>query len=389
LAAQVEALQKGVETEKTEPIGLPAVIPEIKVRWLRSQDHIAFTRPRTLLALGTRGSGKSSLLEVLAIRYPKIIDIYSASDDEGLCWCKPEFVELFKSLYGREPDILLVIGKDMDVASKWDKVRISELKLSDFEEHDIIITVLAFHSNETNYFATLNKMTTLLWEKRRSWREPWFVLIREASNWIYSRLKTTKNDMYAKAALIKALREARHHGLAVAVDTLRWTSLDKEVRDVSDYIFIKRVGSIGLPDDLRWMYRYVRPYSMMQARPEVFMLITGRGAVGFGKFTYPSWHKEEKENILRSTSIEVKRTHQTLPDDARYGIADFEHSQIIKAYVEQKSMLKVARGLDRSTRTINVHIRKHNLAVEDKGECTKCHHAASEFSRDHIEVTRR
>ena len=375
------------ETEQAEE--KPVHVPEIKVRWLRSQDHIAFSRPRTILALGTRGSGKSSLLEVLALRYPKIIDIYSASDDEGLCWCKAEFVELFKSLYGREPNILLVIGKDMDVASKWDKVRITELKLSDFEEHDVIITVLAFHSNETNYFATLNKITTLLWEKRRSWREPWYVLVREASNWIYSRLKTTRNDMFAKAAFIKALREARHHGLSIGIDTLRWTSLDKEIRDVSDYVFIKQVGSVGLPDDLRWLYRYFRPYAMMQLRPEVFGLITGRGAVGFGKFTYPKWHKEERENILKSTHIEVKRIEQTLPDDARFGVGDFEHSEIIIQYMRLRSMRKVASALSRSSRTVNIHINRHNSAVERTGECTKCHHSACEFSKDHIEVSRR
>jgi len=230
-----------------------------------------------------RGSGKSSLLEVLAIRYPKIIDVFGSSDSEGLAFCKPEFEKLFIHLHGTPPDILLVTGKGVDVASKWHHVKVSDLKLSDFEAHDVIVTVHALYRTQTEYFSALQKITRLLWEKRTYWTEPWFFLVREAANWIYSRLKTVKDDKMAKADFIQALREARHHGIAVGVDTIRWTSLDKEVRDVSDYIFIKRVGAIGMPDDLRWMYRYVRPYSMMQSHPQNFMLCTGRGAVGYGR----------------------------------------------------------------------------------------------------------
>jgi hypothetical protein len=232
-------------------------------------------------------------------------------------------------------------------------------------------------------------MTTLLWEKRTSWKNVWFVLIREAANWIYARLKVVKNDALAKADFIKSLREARHHGLAVGVDTIRWTSLDKEVRDISDFIFVKRVGAIGLPDDLRWLYRYVMPYSMMQLKANIFLLTTGRGAVGYGKFDYPSWHKEEKENVLESAGIEVKNTTSELPDDRRYGISDFEHSKIITAYLEKESMMTVAKDLGRSSETILRHIQRHNLSVETKGQCAKCFHANSEHSQKIIKVPSR
>mgnify|MGYP001580351194 FL=1 len=370
-------------TTETTPLNPPQV-PRILVKWLRFQDHFAFTRPNTYLALGGRGSGKSNLLEVLGIRYPKIIDLFGASDNEGLCWCKPEFEQLFQTLYNRPPNILLVRGKSRDVASKHDSIKIQDLQLTDFETHDVITTVHAFYENEEEYFEALHIITVLLWEKRTYWKEPWYVLIREAANWIYARMKITKDDKMAKADFIKSLREARHHGLAIGVDTIRWTAIDKEVRDISDYIFIKRAGSIGLPDDLRWVYRYIRPYSMMQAKSSVFMLITSKGAVGFGKCDYAPWHKEEKENILKTANIEVKHSDQQLPDDRRYGVGDFEHSEIIIKYMELKSMNKVANALSRSPRTVNVHINQHNLAVERKGECKKCHHADCHFSKDTI-----
>lgn len=203
-------------------------------------------------------------------------------------------------------------------------------------------------------------------------------------------MKVTKNDMMAKADFIKSLREARHHGLAIGVDTIRWTALDKEVRDISDFIFIKRIGAIGLPEDLRWLYRYFRPYAMMQLRPSVFALTTGRGAVGWGVFGYPSWHKEERENVLKSAGIEVKDTISELPDERRYGIGDFEHSKIIRVYMEKKEgMVKIGRGLGRSSDTVLSHIRLHNLAVESNGECPKCHHANCEFSKQIVNVSSR
>jgi hypothetical protein len=376
------------ETEMLTPkkIGPPRII----IKWLRFQDYFAWTRPFSTLVLGMRGSGKSSLLEALAVRFPKIVDLFGSSDNEGVCFCKPEFEQYFQSMYGRKPNILLVTGKSRDVASKFDSIKIHDLRLEDFESHDVITTVHAFHQNEEEYFGSLHQITTLLWEKRTSWNMPYFVLIREAANWIYARMKITKNDMLAKADFIRALREARHHGLAIGVDTIRWTALDKEVRDLSDFIFIKRVGAIGLPDDLHWLYRYARPYSMMQLKPSVFLLTTGKGAVGFGKFDYPTWHKEERENVLKSAGIEVKDSEQTLPEERRYGIGDFEHSKIVSAYLEKKEgMGKISQELQRSSETILRHIQRHNLAVESQGECSKCHHANSAYNKTKIEVRAR
>lgn len=359
-------------------------IPEAKIFWLRGSENITFKSPFTFLVLGMRGSGKSSLLEVIATFFPKIIDLYGSSDNEGLCWCRPEFTEVFKKLHGREPKILLITGDRKEVASKFDSVPVSKVTLSDFTNYDVIVAVDILYSDEEDYFAALQHITFTLWKQRTHWTEPWFVLIREAANWIYSRQKIAKDDKLAKAEFIKSLREARHHGLAVGVDTLRWTSLDKELRDVSDYVFLKRAGAIGYPDDLRFMYRYIDAYSAMKALPEAFMILTGRGNIGFGYFDFPNWHKQERDNILALTEIETKTIEQALPDERRYGVGDFEHSEIIIKYMEQKSMRKVASTLGRSLSSIHAHITRHNTAVERKGECLKCHHSNCQFSKDFI-----
>ncbi len=59
-------------------------------------------------------------------------------------------------------------------------------------------------------------------------------------------------------------------GYGVGVDTIRWTSIDREVRDVADFIMIERVGTKGLPYDLRLVYSYIRPSALMNPPPGLF-----------------------------------------------------------------------------------------------------------------------
>lgn len=81
--------------------------PDIKVKWLRGPETIDFGRPNTYLVVGQRGTGKSSLLESIATRYPKVIDLFGSKDCESLAWCK-----------ANSPfhDVLFIVGKGVTVA---------------------------------------------------------------------------------------------------------------------------------------------------------------------------------------------------------------------------------------------------------------------------------
>lgn len=324
-----------------------------------------------------RGAGKSSLLETLAIKYTKIIDLFGSSDNEGLSWCKEEFRVKFREAYGRDPDILLIKSSAITVATEHTTVDINDLTMEDIENHDVITTVHAFYRDEREYFDALFAIVEMLWKKRTHWRDAWLVLIREAANWIYARLKVVKTDSAAKAEFIKSLREARHQGLAVAVDTLRWTNLDKEIRDLADYIFIKRVGAIGLPEDLKWLYRYCKPYSLMQMKPNGFLLTTSKGAVGIGVFDFPDWHKGEKENIFRSTGIETTEDLDAMPKIDEHEVGRLEHAVLIKKYVELKTMKAAAEDTGRAAGTISNHVNEHNDDIQRKGVCRRCSESGS------------
>ena len=353
-------------------------IPEISLQWLRGQERIDFSRPSTYLALGMRGSGKSSLLESIASRYPKVIDLFGSKDAENLAWCKPS--SPFKN-------ILFIVGSNVTMASTWPQIPVNKLTLADFEKYEVIVTTHAFYNTSHEYFQALQIITSLLWDKRTYWTEPWCVVIREAANMIYSRLQIVKDSNMAKADFIQMLREARHSGLAVCVDTLRWTSLDKEIRDVSDYIFFKRLGSIGLPKDLAFMYKFVNPLAMMRLRPEVFVTLTSQGNIGFGKFSYPSWHKEEKENIMLKLNIDV--AYDGVTREQGFYVSILEHVKIMEKYRETSSMGKTSALLQRSKSTVCEQVRLHNANITEIGYCLECRKAKSSLEQQQLKGKRR
>lgn len=368
-----------------------AAIPNIKLHWKRFSARICFsTKPATFIALGVKDSGKSCLLEVLALRYPKVIDLYGSSDMESLGFCKPEFAKVWRSIHGTEPRILLVRGEGKDISSKFDTCTTSELTLQKIKDHDVITTVEQFFNEEAEYFEAMTRIINICWKERNFW-EPgdiWYIMFREASNFLYARSKTIANDMGAKAEFLKALREARHHGISLAMDFLRYTNCDKEIRDLCDYLFIKCLGATGLPQDLWYCYRYFVPYSLMQMKARTFALLTGRGAIGEGVSEYPIWHKTEHENILKICDIEIKNVDRATPDERNYNTGNFDHTEIIKIYMgmNPKSMAETATITARSYKTVHNHIAEHNASIKSLGECKKCFNANGEFVKTFVPV---
>lgn len=353
-------------------------LPQLHIKYVRDTDVIDYNRPNTYLCVGMRGTGKSSLLETLASRYTKIIDIFGSKDNESLGWCKPE------SPFHK---ILFIIGDNITVNSQYPVINYKKLTLKDIEKYEVITTCHAFYNTKSEYYQAIQEITTMLCEKRNYWNEPWALVIRESANYIYSRLQIVKDSNMAKADFIALLREARHSGIAVLVDTIRWTSIDKEVRDVSDFMFFKRVGAIGLPKDLNFIYRYINPRAMMKLWKNVFVMLTGTGAIAIGKFDKPAWHKEENENILFKLNIDV-----TYLDLERViqgpNVAPSEHALIIRTYKETRSMAKVALKLSRSKSTIQAAVKRHNSVIAEVGWCIECKSCNEPLSTETIKCKR-
>ena len=184
--------------------------------------------------------------------------------------------------------------------------------------------------------------------------------------------------------MIYLIRESRHLGLALGLDSLRWHAIDIDIRSLSDYIVIKNVGQMGLSRELKWLYYYFEPHIFRYLTQDKFVILTKRGSIGLGAFPFPEWHKKEKEDILQEVGIKVEYSEPTKlsVDKGTYRtISDREHAEIIRLYVEEDyGIHRIAEKLGRSPRTINVHIRMHNREVEEKGACMSCKRAGSSYA---------
>ena len=340
----------------------------------------ALTKPLAFAVVGGTGSGKSSLVELMADRYPKVVDLYGSRDNEGLAWLRSP----------RHKNVLLLKGASAHVDCNCAHViNATDLTLKDIEAHDAIVSVSAFYSKIQEEWYCLTKTMDRLWH-RTHWTEPWCLAIREASSLIYSRLAVGETQSMAKNYLIYVIREMRHCGFAVALDTIRWMGIDVDFRTIADYTFLKAQGIDGLPHNLRFLYRYFKPSGIMRMPVPDFVVVSRKGPIGFGMADCPSWHKTEREDLLREFDIEVTYSELAHVTEGKMGakVSDYEHVRIVRSRMTLKGkaggaigMEELGKKLDRSSGTIFKQITGHNNMVHGMGECDKCARVGSEYAK--------
>ena len=349
-----------------------------KVKWIRSSERFSFTRPSTYFVLGVRGSGKSTFLESVGMKYSEknavILDLFGSRDGEGLAQ--------LRSPHMKDKKILLLKGDQVDVKSSYTVKNVEQIRLRDFEDFDFIISASPLYLNIGQEFYSAAKLTDKLY-KRISYKRLVYMICREAANLYYSRLKVDENQIFAKSQMIYMIREARHIGLALGLDSVRFFSIDIDVRSLADYMILKAQGLQGLTRDLKWLYSYVEPYLVRRLKPEQFLLLSRKGAIGYGTFPFHTWHKRERENILREVGIQVEYGEEL--QEAKFKgsystVSDKEHVQIIRLYIEENmSMVAIAEKLKRSSGTPLKHIHRHNNAVDRNGFCSTCKRVGSQY----------
>lgn len=350
----------------------------MRVLWARDNDTIRFNRPSTWFCLGVRGSGKSSFLEHVACQYLQrdavIFDLFGSRDGEGLAW--------LRSPYAKDKKILLLHGENVDVDTSFPVKSVESAKLSDFEEYDIVVSASPLYLSIDQEFSHAAKLTDLLY-KRLHYKRLVYMICREAANFYYSRLKVSDNQVFAKSQMIYLIREARHMGIALGLDSVRFYAIDIDIRNLADYMILKAQGVQGLAKDLNWLYSYFNPSTIRNMKQQYFFIVTRKGALGLGEFPYLAWHKREKENILKSVGINVEYGESLYEGEYRgtfRTVSDREHAEIVRLYVKENLGMDVlGRKIRRSTRTVNVHIRKHNQAVQRSGFCVPCKRAGSSY----------
>jgi len=321
--------------------------------------------------LGIIGSGKSSFLESIGERYLEaghtLLDLYGSRDGESLAWLRSPWV--------KEKKVLLLHGDNCDVEGNYDTKNVSKLTLKDFNDYDILISATPLYIGPGQEYREVNRVLDLLY-KRQSWRRLIYAVVREASNIFYSRIRVSKDQLAAKAEAVYLVRESRHMGLALGMDSLRFYSLDIDLRNTVDYQIIKSLGLFGLPDDLEWLYHRISPAFIRKMPKGAFVILSKSGAIGLGAFNEVPWHKQEGENILRAVGLKVE-----YGEEPQYGedrrtfktIGDYEHVELIELYLDHKqSMHKIADLKKRSTSTVKAQIDAHDMAVKRSGFCPRC-----------------
>lgn len=359
----------------------------MQILWTRGGETISFRRPHTYFILGVRDSGKSSLLESLAEEHLKknhvILDLFGSRDGESLAWLRSPWAE--------EKRILLLCGDNVDVQSTFETKHVGKVTLQDFENYDIIINSSPLYSSMDMEFNSVNRVIDLLYQRRHHKRMV-FGVIREASNLYYSRLKISKDQSEAKASMIYLLREARHAGLALGLDSLKFTSIDLDVRVLIDYLFLKSQGALGLPRDLHWVYGEYEPNRLQNLPKKLFAIVSKNGSIGLGIFKEIPWHKQEKEDIVRSVGLKIEYGEplQGAEDKGIYKtVSDEEHVDIITRYLNgEGGMGALGKTLNRSGRTIQMQLGVHDEAVKRSGFCARCKRARSDYYSTEVKRTK-
>ena len=348
----------------------------MKILWVRSGGRISLNLPHVWFVLGVRGSGKSSFLEALAElhlqRGNKVVDLFGSKDGESLAWLRSPWAE--------EKRILLLHGEAVDVDCSFDIKKAKDFSLGDIRRYDIIISSSPLYSNADDEFLNAAEIINRLY-KRVAWRRLVYCIVREASNFYYSRLKVSENQTIAKSEMVYLIRESRHVGLSLGLDSIRYYSIDIDIRSLSDYLVLKAQGMHGLTKDLKWLYSIFDPHALRRMKPQHFIILSRHGGVGLGTFKAIPWHKREGENILKAVGVKVEYGEPVKMGEYRgkyRTLGDREHAELVRLYVEEGlSMRGVAERLGRSLYTVKSHIDRHNAAVQRAGYCPACRRAHS------------
>ena len=296
----------------------------------------------------------------------------------------------------QEKRILLIHSDTVDVEASVETRTVSKLKIEDFEKYDLLLSSSPMYSTPGDEFTQVSRLTDILYQ-RRVYKRIVYTIVREASNLYYSRLRVNPNQTAAKAEMIYLIREARHMGIAMGLDTLKYTSIDLDIRAVVDYIIFKAQGILGFPRDLWFLYRYFKPAWVRNMKAGEFVILTRKGGIGVGMFPEVTWHKKEKEDILKKVGVTVTQgeameySKELGPNYRTMG--DPEHILMVELYMgtasedgKRQGISKIGRHNDikRSASVVRKQLMKHDEQVDRNEFCAVCRRAGGKHYTEKV-----
>ncbi len=220
-----------------------------------------------------------------------VLDLFGSRDSEGLAW--------LRSPHAKDGNVLLLTGENVDVTAPCDVKKASKLSLVDLEKCRVIISASALYSSIEDEFTNAGLITDRIYQ-RFHWKKRVATVIRECSNFLYSQLKLSDTQQLAKSSMTYLTRESRHMGLSLLMDSLRWYSVDIDIRSLADYVIVKAQGVTGLTKELFFLYSFFKPQVIRNVPPQFFYIVTRKGAVGAGELKMPADTNSKKKTFSQA-----------------------------------------------------------------------------------------
>ena len=339
--------------------------------WRKGRERMNFRQASTYWSFGKRFSGKSSLIELIGSKYLEegatLFDIFSARDGESLAWLRSPYT-----------DVMLVCGDAMKLECPWPWVKMKDFRLEEAERHQLVITCPQFYANEYEQYATLSRLVDIL-----KWRIVWdkvdVLMVREAGRLVASRIISGKvsNRLEAEYDFIDLHNEAYHTGLCALIDSVRPIAVAPDVREIANYVFVKKMGRMKIPAELWYVMKHIDPQYLRRMPIGQFVMVTDNDNVAVGYSDKVPWHISRGENLMKNLGITVQRDSAyvapsrqsagAIPETGRK-ITQAIHANIMemrrngKSYREIRDSLQAQGGPALNPVTIGEEIKDHEYA---------------------------
>lgn len=271
-----------------------------------------------ILIIGHRGSGKSALLEFLGEQFYKagrlVLDLFDPGNFESCFWCiprkkaypillvHPRYCEVDVS---RSPYDIEVICDDMGLETICRKA---------IEERRIVCLAGGLYEEDHKFDLLTYWIKRFRKLNQFKLKTPSAILIREASNVIYSHLRPAKQSSDTRKALLNAIRFCRHFNSSVIFDTQRLMDIYKAIRDNLDRICIKYIPEKNIPSllenekqEIEERYYLVKPErypEISYLRNDEFYWTDGTSELYFENNPLPSFrHKDQNDYFDKIADI--------------------------------------------------------------------------------------
>jgi len=362
-----------------------------QVAWYRDRPHqyssMRWERPDTYFVVGsTKGVGKSNTLEFIADLYRKhgacVVDLNGSTDGEGLAWLRNPEVSKRR--------VLLVKSPDVELRRKpCDAIDYTDFDYYLVDDYDVVVNAAPLYTSMEEELHAARELFLKLAE-RRSWSRVAATVIRESQDLFTSRVYAYKGQKEVKGLAIYMVRESRHFGMATLLDTMKETSIDADLRYLSDYVIFKEVGLWGIPEKFRWIYSYIEPPRLATLPVNKCVIASKNTALGYGTIPYMKWHKQVNEDLLSLLGVEVELPSHNPELNEAVGELDVNtHARIVEDYAGGMSMKQISLKYEVSTATVSRHIQVHNRAIHEGGECPPCRHAESIYYDKEVTIRRK